>query len=187
MSDSVRPQRRQPTRLPHPWDSPGKNTGVGCHLLLQCMKEKSEMKSFSRVLLFETPWTAAYQAPPSMGFSKQEYWSGLPLPSPKDTERKAKRAVMRRRGRADRRCPRLERVRGEQVFPGGDCVKNHLPTQEQKEHGVAWLCGLGPDRERPAGHPEPVLILLGPATEGPPAAGTLQDPRPPHPSFPPPR
>ena len=42
MSNSVRPQRRQPTRLPHPWDSPGKNTGVGCHFLLQCMKVKSE-------------------------------------------------------------------------------------------------------------------------------------------------
>ena len=42
MSDSVRPQRRQPTRLPRPWDSPGKNTGVGCHFLLQCRKVKSE-------------------------------------------------------------------------------------------------------------------------------------------------
>ena len=42
VSDSVRPQRRQPTRLRHPWDSPGKNTGVGCHFLLQCMKVKSE-------------------------------------------------------------------------------------------------------------------------------------------------
>ena len=42
MSDSVRPQRRQPTRLPRPWDSPGKNTGVGCHFLLRCMKVKSE-------------------------------------------------------------------------------------------------------------------------------------------------
>ena len=42
MSNSVRPQRRQPTRLPRPWDSPGKNTGVGCHFLLQCMKVKSE-------------------------------------------------------------------------------------------------------------------------------------------------
>ena len=42
MSDSVRPHRRQPTRLPHPWDSPGKNTGVGCHFLLQCMKVKKE-------------------------------------------------------------------------------------------------------------------------------------------------
>ena len=42
MSDSVRPQRQQPTRLPHLWDSAGKNTGVGCHFLLQCMKVKSE-------------------------------------------------------------------------------------------------------------------------------------------------
>ena len=42
MSHSVRPPRRQPTRLLCPWDSPGKNTGVGCHFLLQCMKVKSE-------------------------------------------------------------------------------------------------------------------------------------------------
>ena len=42
MSNSVWPHGRQPTRLPHPWDSPGKNTGVGCHFLLQCMKVKSE-------------------------------------------------------------------------------------------------------------------------------------------------
>ena len=42
VSDSVRPHRRQPTRLRHPRDSPGKNTGVGCHCLLQCMQVKSE-------------------------------------------------------------------------------------------------------------------------------------------------
>ena len=42
MSDSVRPHRRQPTRFPCPWDSAGKNTGVGCHFLLQCRKVKSE-------------------------------------------------------------------------------------------------------------------------------------------------
>jgi len=42
----------------------------------------SEVKSLSRVQLFATPWTVAYQAPPSMGFSRQEYWNGLPLPSP---------------------------------------------------------------------------------------------------------
>ena len=42
VSNSVPPHRRQPTKLPHPWDSPGKNTGVGCHFLLQCMKVKSE-------------------------------------------------------------------------------------------------------------------------------------------------
>ena len=122
MSDSVRPQRQQPTRLRRPWDSPGKNTGVDCHFFLQCMKVKSErevaqscptphdpmdfglpgssihgifqarvlewvaisfsnaskwkvkVKSLSRVRLFKIPWTSAYQAPPSMGFSRQEYW-----------------------------------------------------------------------------------------------------------------
>ena len=48
------------------------------------MKVKVKMKSLSRVWLFATPWTVAYQAPPSMGFSRQEYWSGLPFPSPGD-------------------------------------------------------------------------------------------------------
>ena len=78
MSNSVRPHRRQPTRLHHPWDSPGKNTEVGCHFLLQCMK----VTSLSHVRLFATPWTTAYRAPQSVGFSRQEYWSGVPLPSP---------------------------------------------------------------------------------------------------------
>ena len=144
VSDSVWPHGWQPTRLPRPWDSPGKNTGVGCHFLLQCMKVKSEIevaqscrnllaaaakslrpcptlcdpidssppgcpvpgslqtrilewvaisfsnvwkskvkvKSLSCVRLLETPWTAAHQAPPSLGFSRQEHWSGLPFPSP---------------------------------------------------------------------------------------------------------
>ena len=45
-------------------------------------KRKVKVKSLSRVRLFSIPWTAAYQTPPSMGFSRQEYWSGLPLPSP---------------------------------------------------------------------------------------------------------
>ena len=49
------------------------------------LKWKVKVKSLSRVRLFETPWTAAYQAPPSMGFSRQEYWSGVPLPSPMET------------------------------------------------------------------------------------------------------
>ena len=126
MSNSVQPDRRKPTRLPCSWDSPGKNTGLGYHFLLQCMKVKNENedapscptlcnpmdgsspvpgilqartlewvaisfssagkwkvkgKTLSHVWLFATPWTAAYQAPLSMGFSRQEYWSGLPLPS----------------------------------------------------------------------------------------------------------
>ena len=130
-----------------PWNSPGRNTGVGCHFLLQgifpiqslnlalphcrqtryllllllscfsrvrlcathrwqptrlpvpgilqartpewvaisfsnARKWKVKVKSLSRVWLLATPWAAAYQAPPSMGFSRQEYWSGVPLPSP---------------------------------------------------------------------------------------------------------
>ena len=54
MSDSVQHHRRQPTRLSHPWDSPGKNSEVGCHFLLQCVK----VKSLSHVRLSATPWTA---------------------------------------------------------------------------------------------------------------------------------
>ena len=129
------------TRLPCPWNFPGRNTGVDCHFLLQgifptqgsnlqadslpllllllscfsrvrlcnptdgslprsptpgilqartlewvaicfsnAWKWKVKVTSLSRVRLLATPWTAAYQAPPSMGFSKQEYWSGVPLP-----------------------------------------------------------------------------------------------------------
>ena len=117
----MRPHRRQPPRLPCPWDSSGKNTGVGCHFLLQCVQVKREsevaqscptlcdpidssppgspvpgvlqartlewvaisfsnawqwkvkVKLLSCVRLVETSWTAAYQAPPPMGFSRQEY------------------------------------------------------------------------------------------------------------------
>ena len=55
MSDSVRPHRRQPTRLPRPWDSPGKNTGVGCHFLLQCMKGKNESEVAQSCLTLSDP------------------------------------------------------------------------------------------------------------------------------------
>jgi len=53
--NSVRPQRQQPTRLPCPWDSPGKNTGVGCHFLLQCMKVKSESEVAQLCLTLSDP------------------------------------------------------------------------------------------------------------------------------------
>ena len=65
VSDSVRPHRRQPTRLCCPWDSLGKNTGVGCHFLLQCLKLKSESE------VAQSCPQPTYQAPPSMGFSRQ--------------------------------------------------------------------------------------------------------------------
>ena len=68
-----------PPRLPNPWDSPGKNTGVGCHFLLQCMKVKSESEVTQSDTTLATPWSAAYQAPLPMGFSRQKYWSGVPF------------------------------------------------------------------------------------------------------------
>ena len=55
MSDSVRPHRQQPTRLPHPWDSPGKNTRVGCHFLLQCRKVKRESEVTQSCLTLSEP------------------------------------------------------------------------------------------------------------------------------------
>ena len=57
-------------------------------------KWKVKVKSFSRVWLLATPWTAAHQAPPSMGFSRQEYWSGMPLPSPKSMHRKLQTCLL---------------------------------------------------------------------------------------------
>ena len=81
MSDSVRPHRWQPTRLSHPWDSPGKNTGVGCHFLLQCMKVKSESEVAQVCPTLSDPMDCSPPGSPSMGFSRQEYWSGVPLPS----------------------------------------------------------------------------------------------------------
>ena len=62
VSDSVQPHWQQPSRLLCPWDSPGKNTGVGCHFLLQCLKVKSESEIAQSCLILATPWTAAYQA-----------------------------------------------------------------------------------------------------------------------------
>ena len=55
VSNSVQPHRWQPTRLPRPWDSPGKNTGVGCHFLLQCMKVKSESEVTQLYLTLSDP------------------------------------------------------------------------------------------------------------------------------------
>ena len=55
VSDSVQPHRRQPTRLPHPWDSPGKDTGMGCHFLLHCTKVKSESEFAQSHLTLSDP------------------------------------------------------------------------------------------------------------------------------------
>ena len=83
MSDSVRPHRHQPTRLPCPWDSPGKNTGVGCHFLLQCMKGKSESESEVTQLCPTLLDPMDCSLPGSSIHGIFQYWSGVPVPSPK--------------------------------------------------------------------------------------------------------
>ena len=84
MSDSVRPHRQQPTRLPRPWEFPGKDTGVGCHFLLQSMKVDSEREVAQSCPTLSNPMDCSPPGSPSLGFSRQGHWSGLPFPSPKE-------------------------------------------------------------------------------------------------------
>ena len=106
VSDSLRPHGLQPARLLCPWDSPGKNTGAGCHFLFQGIFPTQGPKQHLLLLLhsqadslpleppgkpwealsclFAISWTIARQAPLMIEFSRQEYRSGLPFPSPGD-------------------------------------------------------------------------------------------------------
>ena len=77
---TVQPYRRQPTRLPCPWDYPGKNTGVGCHFLLQGMKVKSESEVAQSSPTLSDPMDFSPPGSSIHGVSRQEYWSGVPLP-----------------------------------------------------------------------------------------------------------
>ena len=81
MSDSTQTHRRQPTRLPHPWDSPDKNTGVGCHFLLHQFYAAAAKSPQSRLPL-RSPTDGPPPSSPSLGPSRQEHWSELPPPSP---------------------------------------------------------------------------------------------------------
>ena len=81
VSDSVQPHRRQPTRVPVPGILQARTLEWVAISFSNAWKWKVKVTSLSRVWLLATPWTAAYHAPPSMGFSRQEYWSGVPLPS----------------------------------------------------------------------------------------------------------
>ena len=82
MSNFVQPHRWQPTRLLRPWDSPGKDTGVGCHFLLQCMKVKSESEvtqscpTFCEPMDYSLPGSCVHEI-----FQARVYWSGVPVPS----------------------------------------------------------------------------------------------------------
>ena len=79
VSDSLRPHRRQPTRLPHPWDSPGKNTGVGCHFLLQCMKVKSQSEVAQSCLTLSDPMDCALPGSSIPGIFQEKVLEWVPI------------------------------------------------------------------------------------------------------------
>ena len=81
MSDSVRPHRWQPIRLPHPWDSPGKNAGVGCHFLLQYMKVKSESEVAQSCLTLSNPMDCSLPGSSVHGISQARVleWGAIAL------------------------------------------------------------------------------------------------------------
>ena len=119
------------------------------------------MKSLSRVQLFATPWTVAFHAPPSIGFSRQEYWSALPSPSPEDLPNpgikpmfpalQADALPSEPPGKPDQKSPKKTNKKNrmftvEKSFPGGAVVKN-LPA----DVGNARDVGLIPGSERSPG------------------------------------
>src|SRR5574337_499976 len=87
MSNSVLPQKQQPTRLPHPWDSPGKNTGVGCHFLLQCMKVKSESEVFQSCPTPSDPMDCSLPGSPVLGIFQARVleWGAITFSFPSPT------------------------------------------------------------------------------------------------------
>ena len=81
MSNSVRPHRRQPTRLPRPWDSPGKNTGVGCHFLLQCTKVNRESVVAQSCPNLSNPMDCSLPGSSDHGIFQARVLEWRPLPS----------------------------------------------------------------------------------------------------------
>ena len=82
----MRPHRWQSTRLPRPWDSPGKNTGVGCHFLLQCMKVKSESEVGQSCLTLSDPMECSPPGSSVHGIFQERVLRGVPLPSLKPVQ-----------------------------------------------------------------------------------------------------
>ena len=81
-------------QAPPPRDSPGKNTGVGCHFLLQCMRVKSESEIAQSCLTLCNPMDCSPPGSSIHGIFQQEYWSGVPLPSPISGAEKQKKKMM---------------------------------------------------------------------------------------------
>ena len=96
MSDSVRPRRWQPTRLPRPWDSPAKNTGVGCHFLLQCMKVQSESEVAESCPTLRDPMECSPPGSPVHGIFQARVLEWGAIAFSKHFTRKPENAVSRK-------------------------------------------------------------------------------------------
>ena len=156
----MQPHRRQPTRLPRPWDSPGKNTGVGCHFLLQCMKVKSEREVAQSCPTLSDPMDCSLPGSPN------------PLVVPKLFRGTSKFLTMAYK--APHNCPfahlALSLISMFKDFPSGSVVKN-LPARQETQ--VRFLGQEDPPEEGMATHSS-ILAWRIPWTEEP---GRLQSQR----------
>ena len=101
MSDFVQPHRWQPTRLPCPWDSPGNNTGVGCHFLLQCMKVKSESEVSQSCPILSDPMDCSLPGSSLHGIFQARVleWGAITFSEERDERRLLKKLVVEDDGR----------------------------------------------------------------------------------------
>ena len=119
MSDSVGHHRWQPTRLPRPWDSPGKNTGVGCHFLLQCMKVKNESEVVQLCPTFSDPMDCSLPGSSVHGIFQARALEWVPLPAPPPYSGPTM-PITCRKGRRVENHPMLM----SHGLPGGSVMKN---------------------------------------------------------------
>ena len=141
MSNSVQPHRQQPTSLHIPRILQARTLEWVAISFSNAWKWKVKAKSFSPVWLLATPWTAAYQAPLSMGFSRQEYWNGVPSPSPVHIPEDIKITL--------KGCPVVAKGSGGTLGEGlqSHQFRTHSPWGKKKE--VPGYKGWG-DRKAPA-------------------------------------
>ena len=139
MYDSVQPYRRQPTRLLCPWDSPGKNTGVGCHFLLQCMKVKSEREVAQSCPTRSNPMDCSPPGSSIHGIFQARVleWGGPPNSGRTKLPKNAPTSQLRAN------VQRSHKLRNAHAF------WSHLPLKEEKEMAthssiLAWrIPGMG--------------------------------------------
>ena len=110
-----------------------------------------KVKSLSRIRLFATPWTAAYQVPPPMGFSREEYWSGSPLPSPSHLPAAAAATkslqlcpTLRPNGQQPTRLPRPSYSPGKNTGVGCHCLLQCMKVKSESEVAQSYLTLLDP-------------------------------------------